>query len=247
MAPASVLRFSNSTTNVWTVCQPARICAGIVASTASLPREQFIEPCAQPKLKLPRLAATIVDSLNMLQFVGGAMPRSSSSPQIADRIAPLRSAIAEETSRTSVNVAASPSRSVAVNVYSAGAFTAVGVPDRVRVLALNTMPTGKVGDSVYVASPSPPLATGNCRATIDVSLIHVQPATVASPKDGCRSKDASGVAHALLLTSPAPSQFTARTWKTWNAPFARPTTLAVVVVGPLFGTAVQAPHTEPSR
>ena len=65
-----------------------------------------------------------------------------------------------------VKSAVSPSISVAVSAYVVLAFVSVGVPEITRVVPLKESPFGNVGASVYVRSPSPPLAAGKVTGVI---------------------------------------------------------------------------------
>ena len=82
-----------------------------------------------------------------------------------------------------VSVATFLLASVAVYAYTADPAV-VGVPDSVRVPALNDSPAGGSGPSAYVTVPSPPVAAGSTRFMIAVCGVYLWFATVAVPKSG---------------------------------------------------------------
>ena len=96
--------------------------------------------------------------------------------------------IDDVTSMVKGSRAVSPSWSWAVHVYIVRAWTAVGVPDKVRVSASNVSPWGRViGVRAYVSGPSPPVASGKVRGVIAVATAYVCAGTTASPNVGIRS------------------------------------------------------------
>ena len=105
---------------------------------------------------------------------------------------------ASSTVMVNVNVSVSlaavlASASVTVYVYVVAPCVAVGVPHRIRVVALNATPAGGAGDSEYVNSPLPPVASGNVTGEIAVPCSHSRSSAVSPPNDGAVSGGATAI------------------------------------------------------
>ena len=117
---------------------------------------------------------------------GGSFGRNITSSPSSACASSSEKVIRGQTSMAKVSDAASPSASVAVQVWAVPSIAAAGAPATIRVASPSATPSGNAGDSVQVGAPSPPVAAGSVKAAVSRFRVHVLSAISASPKVGTR-------------------------------------------------------------